>query len=65
MAGFVGNLLADLIWCFVARSVEPFLDRRARQSGDLRNCTVREFVAQSHAADLAYHFHGDHLLSTY
>jgi hypothetical protein len=25
---------------------------------------VGEFVAQFHAPDLAYHFHGDHLLST-
>lgn len=47
-----------------AGGFEPLLDRGARQSGGLRDCAVGEFVAQLHAPDLAYHFHGDHLLST-
>ena len=61
---FAVNAFSDVLGRFVAGGVEPLLDRRARQSGDLRNCTVGEFVAQFHAPDLAYHFHGDHLLST-
>ena len=46
----------------VARCLEPFLDRVARQPGELCNGAVGEFVAQFHAPDLAYHVHGDHLL---
>ena len=58
------NTFSDVLGCFVAGSAEPLLDRRARQPGDLRNCTVGEFVAQFHAPELAYQFHGDHLLSS-
>ena len=58
------NALPDVLWSFVARGFEPLLDRGARKSRGLRDCAVGELVAQLHAPDLAYHFHGDHLFST-
>ena len=47
----------------VARGLEPFFDRVARQPRALGDLAVGELLAQLHAPDLAYHFHGDHLLS--
>ena len=47
----------------VAWGLEPFLDRVARQTRALGDFAVGELLAQLHAPDLAYHFHGDHLLA--
>jgi hypothetical protein len=42
--------------------LETLLNRVARQPRALGYLAVGELVAQLHAPDLTYHFHGDHLL---
>ncbi len=58
---FAGAAFSPVSGHHIAGRLEPFLDRVARQSRALCDFAVGELVAQLHAPDLAYHFHGDHL----
>ena len=62
-AEFGESALPFVFGCLVARGLEPFFDRVARQPRALGYLAVRELLAQLHAPDLTYHFHGDHLLA--
>jgi hypothetical protein len=66
-AGFKGRELARSFSSavsgkFVARRIEPFLDRVMREPGALCDLADRELVAQSHAPDQVRHVHSDHLV---